>query len=123
HTGTREKKRVDGIFPAISPDGTRVAFNTVEKTSDTTYVRHMAVVDVATGKVNVFKDVPSENSYYPSWMADGKQILFTTRPHEVWDLVAINSDGTNFQALKPAAQKKLTCYSAARALAGQSICW
>jgi Tol biopolymer transport system component len=37
--GTNEKKVADGIFPAISPDGTRVAFNTVEKTSDTTYVR------------------------------------------------------------------------------------
>ena len=73
--GTNEKKIADGIFPAISPEGTRVAFNTVEKTSDTTYVRHMAVVDVATGKVNVFRDVPSENSYYPSWTADGKQIL------------------------------------------------
>ena len=84
--GTGEKKIAEGIFPAISPDGTRVAFNTVEKTSDTTYVRHIAVVDLATGKVDVFKDVPSDNSYYPSWTADGKQILFTTRPHEVWDL-------------------------------------
>jgi len=37
--GTNEKKIVDGIFPAISPDGTRVAFNTAEKTSETTYVR------------------------------------------------------------------------------------
>ena len=54
--GTNEKKIADGIFPAISPDGARVAFNTVEKTSDTTYVRHMAVADVATGMVNVFKD-------------------------------------------------------------------
>ncbi len=34
--GTNEKKIADGIFPAISPDGTRVAFNTVEKTSETT---------------------------------------------------------------------------------------
>jgi TolB protein len=57
--GTNEKKIADGIFPAISPDGTRVAFNTVEKTSDTAYVRHMAVVEVATAKVSVFKDVPS----------------------------------------------------------------
>jgi TolB protein len=73
--GTNEKKIADGIFPAISPDGTRVAFNTVEKTSETTYARHMAVTDVATGKVNIFNDVPSENSYYPSWTADGKQLL------------------------------------------------
>jgi len=76
----------------------------VEKTSDTSYVRHIAVVDVATGKLNVFKDVPSDNSYYPTWTTDGKQILFTTRPHEVWDLVAINADGTNFHVLKPVAR-------------------
>ena len=46
--GTSEKKIAEGIFPAISPDGTRVAFNTREKTSDTTYARHIAIVDVAT---------------------------------------------------------------------------
>ena len=91
--GTGEKKIADGIFPAISPDGSRVAFNTVEKASGTSYVRHMAVVEVATGKLNVFKDVPSNNSYYPSWTPDGKQILFTTRPHEGWDLVVVNADG------------------------------
>ena len=119
--GTNEKKIADGIFPSISPDGTRVAFNTVEKTSDTTYVRHMAVVEVATGKVNVFKDVPSDNSYYPSWTADGKQILFTTRPHEVWDLVAINLDGTNFHVLKPGVQNEVTRYSPIWARDGQSV--
>jgi TolB protein len=119
--GTGEKKIADGIFPAISPDGTRVAFNTVEKTSDTSYVRHIAVVDLATGKLNVFKDVPSDNSYYPSWTADGKQILFTTRPHEVWDLVAINSDGTNFHVLKPGVQNEVTRYSPIWARDGQSV--
>ena len=119
--GTGEKKIADGIFPAISPDGTRVAFNTVEKTSDTSYVRRIAIVDVATGKLNVFKDVPSDNSYYPSWTADGKQILFTTRPHEVWDLVAINSDGTNFHVLKPGVQNEVTRYSPIWARDGQSV--
>jgi TolB protein len=119
--GTNEKRIADGIFPAISPDGTHVAFNTVEKTSDTTYVRHIAMVEVTTGKVNIFKDGPSENSYYPSWTADGKQILFTTRPHEVWDLVAINSDGTNFHVLKPGVQDEVTCYSPVWAHDGQSV--
>ena len=119
--GGGEKKLADGIFPAISPDGTRVAFNTTEKTSETSYVRHMAVVDVATGKVSVFKDVPSDNSYYPSWTADGKQILFTTRPKEVWDLVAINSDGTNFRVLKAGEQNQVTRYSPIWARDGQSV--
>src|SRR5215212_3219188 len=53
--GTGEKKIAEGIFPTISPDGTRVAFNTVEKTSDTTYARQIAVIDVATGKIDIFK--------------------------------------------------------------------
>jgi len=119
--GTNEKKIADGIFPAISPDGTRVAFNTVEKTSDTTYVRHMAVVEVATGKVSVFKAVPSDNSYYPSWTGDGKEILFTTRPHEVWDLVVVNSDGANFHVLKPGVQNEVTRYSPIWARDGQSV--
>jgi TolB protein len=119
--GTGEKKIADGIFSAISPDGTRIAFNTVEKTSNTTYVRHIAVVDVATGKLNVFKDVPSDNSYYPSWTTDGKQILFTTRPHEVWDLVAINADGTNFHVLKPGVQNEVTRHSPIWAHDGQSV--
>src|SRR5207248_7655206 len=51
--GTNEEEIADGIFPAISQDGTRVAFNTVEKRSDKTYVRRMAVVDVAAGQVEV----------------------------------------------------------------------
>jgi hypothetical protein len=71
--GTGEKKIADGIFPAISPDGTRVAFNTTEKTSDTTYTRHIAVVDVATGKIDVFKDVPGDNSYYPAGRLTGNR--------------------------------------------------
>jgi TolB protein len=119
--GTNEKRIADGIFPAISPDGTRVAFNTVEKKGDTTYIRQMAVIDLATGKLNIFKDVPSENSYYPTWTADGKQILFTTRPHEVWDLVVINSDGTNFHALKAGTQNEVTRYSPIWARDGQSV--
>ena len=119
--GTGEKKVADGIFPAISPDGVRVAFNTVEKTSNTTYVRYIAVVDVATGKSNVFKDVPSDNSYYPNWTADGKQILFTTRPHEVWDLAVVNSDSTNFHVLKAGVQTEVTRYSPIWARDGQSV--
>jgi len=118
--GTAEKKIADGIFPAISPDGTRVAFNTVEK-SDTTYVRHIAVTDIATGKTTVFKDVPSDNSYYPTWSPDGKRILFTLRQNEVWDLGLINPDGTDFRVLKKGAPNEVTRYSPVWARDGQSV--
>ncbi len=118
--GTAEKKIADGIFPAISPDGTRVAFNTVEK-SGTTYVRHVAVVEIETGKITVFKDVPSDNSYYPTWSADGKRILFTLRQNEIWDLGLINADGTGFRVLKKGDPKEVTRYSPIWARDGQSI--
>jgi TolB protein len=118
--GTAEKKIADGIFPAISPDGTRVAFNTVEK-NGTTYVRHIAVVEIKTGKVTVFKDVPSDNSYYPTWSADGKRILFTLRQNKVWDLGLVNADGTGFRVLKKGDPKAVTRYSPIWARDGQSV--
>ena len=109
-------------MPEISPDGTRVAFNTEgDAKTRPGPERHIAIADVASGKVTILKDIPSDNSYYPSWTADGKQILFTTRPHEVWDLVAINADGTNFHVLKPGVQNEVTRYSPIWARDGQSV--
>jgi len=119
--GTGVKKIADGIFPALSPGGTQVAFNTVEKTSDTTYIRRIAVVDVGAGKTTVFKDVPSDNSYYPTWSPDGKRILFTLRQNEVWDLGLINADGTDFRVLKKGAPNEVTRYSPIWARDGQSV--
>jgi TolB protein len=108
--GTGLKKVADGIFPAISPDGTRVAFNTVEKTGST-YVRHIAVVDIATGNTTTFTVVPSDNSYYPTWSPDGKWIAFTLRKDEVWHLGMIKEDGTGFNFIKKGAQNQATLYS------------
>ena len=118
--GSGERKIADGVFPAIAPDDTRVAFNTVEKTSDTTYVRHIAVTDVVSGKTTVFKDIPSDNSYYATWSPDGKRILFTLRQNEVWDFGLINVNGTEFRVLKKGAQGEVTRYSPIWAHDGQS---
>jgi TolB protein len=119
--GTGEKKVADGIFPAISPDERSGRLQHRGQTSNTTYVRHIAVVDVATRKVERLQRRAERNSYYPTWTTDGKQILFTTRPHEVWDLVAINSDGTNFHVLKPGVQNEVTRYPRFGRATGQSV--
>jgi len=129
--GGRAKRIAAGIFPAISPDGRRIAFTTVEK-SGTAYIRHIAVVDLvhqsdglvpwrAGGKPTVFKDVPSENAYYPSWSPDGNRILFTLRNKDVWDLGVINADGKEFRVVKKGAPGKVTLYSPCWARDGQSI--
>ena len=129
--GGRAKRIAAGIFPAISPDGKRIAFTRVEK-SGPTYIRHIAVVDLvrqsdglvpwrAGGKPTVFKHVPSENAYYPSWSPDGKRILFTLRNKDVWGIGVINADGKDFRVVKKGASDKVTLYSPCWARDGQSI--
>jgi TolB protein len=118
--GSGEKKIADGIFPAISPDGAQVAFNTVEK-SQTTYMRHIAVAEVATGATAVLTQVPSDNSYYPVWAPDGKRILFLLRQNEVWNLATMAASGTDFQILKRGAQNHASFYSPCWARDGKSI--
>jgi TolB protein len=108
--GTLIKKLAEGILPAISPDALRVAFTAVEK-SGSSSARHIAVVEIATGNTTVFKDVPSDNSYYPSWSPDGKRILFTLRRDDVWDLATIAPDGREFRILKKGAPNEATFYS------------
>jgi TolB protein len=116
----RARRIAAGISPAISPDGKRIAFTTVEK-SGTTYIRHIAAVDLASGKPTVFKGVPSENASFASWSPDGKRILFTLRTKDVWGLGVIDADGKEFHVVKKGATDKVTLYSPCWARDGQSI--
>jgi TolB protein len=118
--GSGTKKIVAGIFPARSPNGARIAFNTVEKNGDT-YVRHIAIAEIENGKTTVFKDVPSENSYYPTWSPDGTQILFTLYDGHNWHIGLINADGSGFRFVKKAKADETTLYSPCWARDGQSF--
>jgi TolB protein len=118
--GTDAKKVATGSFPALSPDGRRVVFTTTEKTGNS-YLRRIAVADVASGITNLFKEIPSENVYYATWAPDGKRILFTLRVKFVWDLGVIDADGTNFHTIKKGAQNETTLYSPVWSRDGESI--
>jgi len=109
--GTGAKKIGPGLFPSISPDGARVAYNTEEQTGKTAWARHIAVTDLASGKQTVFKDVPSDNSYYAKWSPDGSRIAFTLYDGKNWHLAMVNPDGTGFKYIKKAKDTEATLYS------------
>jgi CHAT domain-containing protein len=62
----------DGAFPAISPDGTRIAF--VARTHDP--AGDILVLDRVTGTVTALTSGP-DRDLYPRWSADGRYVYFT----------------------------------------------
>jgi len=109
-----------GIFPAISADAKRVVYTVVEQNGET-YVRRLAVIDIATGKSEILSKIPSDNSYYGTWSPDGKWIAFTLRAENLWHLGLIKADGSEFKFIKKGQQDKVTLYSPCWAGDGQSI--
>jgi TolB protein len=76
--GTHSKKIAEGALPEISPDGTRVAFNTVaDAKTRPGPERHIAIADVAGGKATVLKDIPSNNGFGTVWSPDGSKLAFS----------------------------------------------
>jgi TolB protein len=117
---TMVRKLTDGIFPAISPDVTRVAFTTVER-SGGNYIRRIAVTEIASGRTTVFSEIPSDNSYGAAWSPDGNWVAFTFRLGDLWHLGLIKADGTGFKLVKRGQQDQVTLYSPCWANDGQSI--
>ena len=83
--GTHSKKIADGDWPEISPDGARVAFNTEGDAKNRPRPqRHIAIADVASGKVTVLPSIPSDNCFGPVWSPDGKQLAFSIMADKAW---------------------------------------
>jgi len=101
--GTHSKKITEGSWPKISPDGTRVAFNTEDDGKNHPGPeRHIAIADVATGKFTVVPNIPSDNCYGPVWSPDGKQLAFSIMTDNAWHLGLVNADGSGFRLVKNA---------------------
>ena len=97
-----------------------MAFTTNEP-SDKLPVRHIALADIASGKVTVLKGIPSDNSFGPAWSPDGKALLFSILKGEFWQLGLVNADGTGFRVVKKSKGDNESCYGPCWAADGQSF--
>jgi len=104
--GTHQKKVAAGALPEISPDGTRVAFNTDEDSKTRPGPeRHIAIADLGTGKVRILKEIPSDNCFGPVWSPDGSKLAFSIMAEKEWHLGLVNADGSGFRFVKNAELK------------------
>lgn len=115
---TKARKIARGAWPALAPDGARLAFNTQE---NDTPQRFIAVVDLTTGAKRVFRDVPSDNAFGPTWSPDGRRLAFSIFVDDDWRLAIIDADGTGFRLVKNPATKGRTWWGAAWAADGRSF--
>jgi TolB protein len=104
--GTHPKKIAAGALPEISPDGTRVAFNTeADAKTRPGPERQIAVADLSNGKVTVLNDIPSDNCFGPVWSPDGSKLAFSIMAEKEWHLGLVNTDGSGFRFVKNAGLK------------------
>lgn len=116
--GSGARKIAAGVDPDISPDGTRLAFNTEQRTAST---RRIAVADLKTGAVKVFKDLPSDNCFGPVWSPDGRRLVFYILLDENWNLGVANADGIGFRVLKKGEPNDHDFWSACWTPDGRSL--
>jgi len=120
--GKHAKKIAAGALPEISPDGTRIAFNTEGDAKNRPGPeRRIAVADVASGKVTVIKDIPSDNCFGPVWSPDGTQLAFSIMAEKEWHLGLANADGSGFRFVKNAELKSEALGAPEWARDGKSI--
>jgi TolB protein len=113
--GTHSKKIAEGGWPEISPDGARVAFNTEGDAKNRPGPeRHIAIADVASGKVTVVPNIPSDNCFGPVWSRDGNQIAFYIMSEGDWQIGVVKSNGSDFRFLKKAGPNNNSFWS---------MCW
>ncbi len=111
--GAKPKKLVKGVYPAFSPDGKSIAYNTEEEDG----ARRIAIYDLASAKSSVIPNIPSDNCFGPSWSPDGKKVAFQIFNDDHWDIGIIGTDGGGFFRLP----LKKEVWSPSWAPDGQSI--
>jgi TolB protein len=118
--GTDAKKIANGASPALSPDATRLAFDTQQAIGQPAH-RKIGIADLASGSVAIFNDVPSDNCLQPVWSPDGARLLFYLYINNQMRIGVVNADGTGFRFIDKDDATHHGYWSATWAHDGQSI--
>lgn len=94
--GSGAVKLVEGVDPAVSPDGRLIAYT--KDTSPAKGVRrHIAVADVASRTSRVLASVPGDNSCAPVWSPDGSTLLVNVYFDKGWGVGLVKADDSAFR--------------------------
>ncbi|MBV8968474.1 MAG: PD40 domain-containing protein [Verrucomicrobia bacterium] len=105
-----------GTDPEISPDGTRIAY-----TDNYGEGRRIAVKDLTGDKTTIFKNLPSENAYGPTWSPDGQSLLFQILSGSHWGLALITVKDAAVTRLKIPGADEEDVFSPAWSVDGQTV--
>jgi dipeptidyl aminopeptidase/acylaminoacyl peptidase len=78
----------DELGPAVSPDGSLVAFRFRSHTDLTR--SEIRLVDVGTGETRALSGAPGIEDAEPAWSPDGRSVAFTAQREEWWELRLID---------------------------------
>lgn len=118
--GTAPQKIAAGQCPELSPDGTRLAYNTVQKAGQPAH-RQIAVTELATGKTEIFKGIPGDNCMEPRWSPDGKRLLFDYYTNNERRIGLVNADGSGFRYVQESEPEHRSYWAATWAADGRSF--
>jgi TolB protein len=105
--GTAAKKIAVGSGPSISSPGTQVAFATATSSDYRSQARgaqndpisRIALVDIASGKVTLLKNIPADRCSSPVWSPDGQCIIFSSQREFFYDLNVVKKGDTGFRVI------------------------
>jgi len=118
--GSAPKMIARGQVPEISPDGARLAYNTVQAVGQPAH-RQLAIVDLAAGTTTILERIPSTNVMAPRWSSDGLRLLFDYYVDNDRRIGVVNTDGTGFTGVLDTQRPHRNYWSATWAADGRSL--